>query len=162
MVKERDETEDRVDATDLREFEDLLNGEGVHAALRFLNDRSGYRFTGVYRFDEPTLRNLHMFDRTNPDLELGSDAPLRETYCSMIRRTQKPLGIDDARTDPRTAEHPAKEATQSYLGVPLQREDGTPFGTLCHFDVVPRSGDRSEWPFMEAAARAIMRRLTDG
>jgi GAF domain-containing protein len=40
--------------------------------------------------------------------------------------------------EPSVATLPARNSVQSYCGVPLLREDGSFYGTLCQFDVVPR------------------------
>ena len=55
----------------------LLHGRGLHAALGYLNERTRYRFTGLYRADPPLLRNIGLFDRENPDIDAsgrGGDA----------------------------------------------------------------------------------------
>lgn len=142
------------------EFRELLETDGFHAALAFLNRRTCHRFTGIYRFDQSMLRNLHLYDRTNPGLELGSDAPLHETYCSIVGTTASPFATDDAQLDERLLEHPARTGTLSYSGVPLQSSDGRAFGTLCHFDVVPCPADPEEVPILKAAAKAITERLS--
>ena len=146
----------------VRGFGALLQEEGLHAALAFLNARSGHRFTGIYRFDPPTLRNVHLFDSANPALEVTDDAPLRETYCSLVGDTAAPFATGDSRADERLAEHPARETTLAYCGVPLTRPDGTPFGTLCHFDVVPRRVRAGEIPVMQGAGTLIMQALPAG
>ena len=47
--------------------------------------------------------------------------------------------INHASADPRFAEHPGHKlhGIQSYIAVPLNRRDGTYFGTLCAFDLLP-------------------------
>ena len=44
----------------------------------------------------------------------------------------------------------------SYCGVLLRDSEGAPFGTLCHFDLVPCEVPASEMPLMEAAAIELM------
>ncbi|HUH11614.1 MAG TPA: GAF domain-containing protein [Longimicrobiales bacterium] len=146
----------------LRRFEELLEVEGVHAALAFLNARTGHRFTGIYRFDPPILRNVHIYDRTNPTLEVTDDAPLRETYCSVVGSTGAPFATADSQADERLREHPARASTLSYCGVPLHTSDGTHFGTLCHFDLAPRTIRESEIAVMERAGARLMGRLETG
>lgn len=143
----------------LEEFGELLGLGGVHAALRLLNRRTGHRFTGVYRVDPPTLRNLHLYDRENPALPLGADSPLRETYCSLTAGGDAPYTTADSRADPRLTAHPARESVVSYCGVPLRDAAGNAFGTLCHFDFVARPIPEAEIPLLEAAARMVERAL---
>lgn len=141
-------------------IERLLAQDRLHDVLRLLNDRVEHRFTGLYRFDPPTLRNVALFDMANPDIEVGADTPLRETYCSVVGETGKPFDTGDASADPRLEAHPARETTIAYCGAPLRaRDDERPFGTLCHFDVVPRQIPAGEIPVLEAVAPLIARRL---
>ncbi|MEO8005373.1 MAG: PAS domain-containing protein [Betaproteobacteria bacterium] len=149
-------------ADTLSKFEKLLNSRGVHEALRFLNSRTSHRFTGLYRFDPPLLRNVLLLDADAPELLTGSDAPLEETYCSIVGATEHPFTTEDTRRDGRLRTHPARETVQSYCGVLLRNEDGKPFGTLCHFDLVPCDIPVREMSLMEAAAPMIVRALITG
>lgn len=138
----------------------LLAEDRLRDVLRVMNDRVEHRFTGLYRFDPPTLRNVALFDAANPEIEVGADTPLRETYCSVVGETGAPFDTGDARSDPRLEEHPARDATIAYCGTPLRtRDDEPPFGTLCHFDVVPRQIPAGEIPVLEAVAPLIARHL---
>lgn len=140
-------------------IDELIESDGVHAALAFLNARSPHRFTGVYRLDPPTLRNVRLYDRENPELEIGKDTPLRETYCSITGSTADPFATADARADERLAEHLARESVLSYCGVPLLDEAGEAVGTLCHFDFTPRPIPTSEVAIMRAVAPRILSAL---
>jgi CheY-like chemotaxis protein len=121
----------------VRDFHAVLDMQGLHEALGFLNRRSGHRFTGVYRFDGEILRNAHLFDRTDPKCERGRDVPLRDAFCSVVRAERRPLASANTFEDPRLGRHPATARVQAYSGVLLRNFDGTPFGTLCHFDPAP-------------------------
>lgn len=137
--------------------EAVLAEFGVQHALRFLNELTPHRFTGVYRFDHPVLRNLRLFDRENPELEIGADSPLRETYCSIVGEQQAPFFTPDAARDARLGEHPAREHVVSYTGVLLRDEHGVPFGTLCHFDLRPQPVPRETIGLLEHMAPLILR-----
>lgn len=143
----------------IRALEAAIASEGVHAGLQLLNARAPHRFTGIYRSDPPLLRNVQLFDRENPALEVGTDMPLRETYCSITSAHAAPFSTEDARTDERLREHPARESTVSYCGVPLLDPTGETVGTLCHFDVVPRPIPHSEIAVLQAAAPIILRAI---
>jgi CheY-like chemotaxis protein len=123
------------DPPTLRDFQVVLAAQGVQESLAFLNRRSPYRFTGIYQFDGTRRKNLGLFDRLEPKTLRGDTVPLRETLCSIVETSRQPLVVTDASTDPRTLDHPARTTLQSYCGVILRRLDGTPFGSLCHFDV---------------------------
>lgn len=90
----------------------------------------------------------------------GDDAPLSETYCSIVGELRNSFTIDDARRDGRLRAHPARNTVISYCGVLLRDAEGRPFGTLCHFDVVPSEVPIREMPLMEAAAPLLMAAIT--
>lgn len=138
----------------ISEFRTVLDRRGMHAALAFLNARVSHRFTGIYRIDDAVLRNVQLFDRENPSLEIGADAPLRETYCSIVGETNRPFSSAEAGADERLRDHPARNSVISYCGVPIGSS-----GTLCHFDLVARPVPTEEIPVMEEAARIIARLL---
>lgn len=131
-----------------------LTSAGVHAFLRQLNARVPHRFTGIYRFDEPMLRNVRLFDRENPDLEIGADIQLREAYCSIVHRENVPFSTENARTDPRLPEVLGQGSTIAYCGVPIGR-----FGALCHFDLQPRQTYEDEIPIMVALSDPLLEQL---
>lgn len=141
----------------LEQFSALLDDGGLHAALGFLNARTRHRFTGVYRFEPPMLRNLCLFDRENPGLRLGGDTPMRETYCSLVGEGVAPFTTEDAGRDDRLTTHPARQSVIAYCGVPLVTDEGACFGSLCHFDLRPRLAPDGEIPLLTRAARLVMR-----
>ena len=143
----------------LTKFAKTLELRGLHEALRFLNSRASHRFTGVYQFDAPTLRNLALLDADFPALTRGDDAPLEETYCSIVGVFERPFTTEDTGRDYRLRNHPARESVRSYCGVLLRDANGKPFGTLCHFDTVPRDVPVQEVALMEAVAPLVMHAL---
>ena len=156
MRQDFEETEPDV----LGKVEEKLQRDDLHGVLDLLNARTSHRFTGVYRFDPPTLRNVALFDRNNPELRVGPDAPLVETYCSIVGATEASFATPDAESDPRLLEHPARDSTLSYCGVMLTAaEEEEPFGTLCHFDLVPQPVPEEEVPVLEAVAPLVARHV---
>lgn len=146
-------------ADPLAKLERVLATQGIAAALRFLNDRTAHRFTGLYRFGDQTLMNLFLIDAESPAVEHGDDVPLRETYCSIVGETTRSFTTEDTRRDDRLRGHPARDSVVSYCGVLLRDAEGAPFGTLCHFDVCPSDVPVSEMPLLEIAAQSLMRAL---
>lgn len=140
-------------------FDEALAEGGVRGALRFLNSRTRHRFTSVYRFDGRVLRNLHLYDRENPGIAPAPEASLDESYCSIVSDTAAPFVTCDSLGDARVHNHPKREAVLSYCGVPLVRADRTLFGTLCHFDFVPRNISQDEVKLLEAVAPRLLRAL---
>jgi GAF domain-containing protein len=120
-------------------FSCLLADRGLHEALGYLNERTRYRFTGLYRADPPLLRNIGLFDRENPDIDSsGAVSKLDETYCSIACSSARPFSTEDAEHDERLVTHAARDSVLCYAGVPVLLASGQPWGSLCHFDLRPR------------------------
>ncbi|CAN5643669.1 hypothetical protein BH23GEM6_BH23GEM6_19360 [soil metagenome] len=146
---------------DLEELEEALATGDIRGACAYLNRRAPHRFTGIYRFDGSTLRNIHLVDGENPELEIGRDAPLNETYCSITGSGDVPFSTADAGKDARLKQHPARVSTLSYRGVPLLDDTGRAIGTLCHFDLSARPVPVAEMPLLQFAASIIVTKLRD-
>lgn len=133
---------------------DVLARDGLHAALKLLNARTPFRYTGVYRFDRDILRNVDLFDRWAPDQPRGSDAPMGETYCAITGKLNDSLVVSDGRRDPR---HPWMRGNSvvSYCGVPIRAESGVAIGTLCHFDDKSCQSQGGEATFLMCIADAF-------
>jgi hypothetical protein len=132
-------------------FRDVLQREGLHCALAFLNRRVDYRFTGLYCFDGPLLQNVCLYDRQAPQQSGGGDAALRSTWCGITGTSGDCLEIRDGRHDPR---FPWMQGSPviSYFGAPVFESRGEAIGTLCHFDLEPRRIAKGELPAVRAAA----------
>jgi GAF domain-containing protein len=146
---------------ELCSIEGALRTQGLHAALRLLNDRVPHRFTGVYRFDGATLRNVALFDRWTPNLEQGADAPMSETFCALVQKTDGPLEVTDGRKDERFP-WMQSNAVASYCGAPIRDSAGRAIGTLCHFDLEPCQATASEGPLLVQAARLFSQAVHGG
>jgi hypothetical protein len=138
---------------DLAEFRNALSG-GVHAALRYLNNRTPHRFTGVYRYDGEMLRNQALFDRSEPEKQRGIDIPMGDAYCTNVGRNREPLEFADAKGDGRFPYLPGSPVV-CYSGVLICSPEGEPFGTLCHYDVQRCETRTSDIPLLKAAAPLI-------
>ena len=77
--------------------ENCLREAGIIGALRFLNGRTRYRYTGLYRAEPPLLRNVQLFDRENPTLNVSGEVkPLQQTYCGIVQETNDTVRIANA------------------------------------------------------------------
>ncbi|HET6230367.1 MAG TPA: GAF domain-containing protein [Longimicrobiaceae bacterium] len=135
----------------------LGGGEGVRAALCYLNAQSLHRFTAVFRFEGGTLRNLHLIDRDDPAVERSADQPVLDSYCMFVRQTAERFTTENSVRDPRVAGHPKQNVVRSYCGVPLMEEDATLFGTICHFDYEPIPFGEDEVYLLETIAPLLIR-----
>ncbi len=148
-------------ASELFTLQRALDKDGLHAALAYLNSRTPFRFTGVYRFDGDTLRNVCLFDRWSPEKTRGDDAPMAETFCAIVRTHPEGLQVDDGRTDERFP-WMANNAVVCYCGTTLRDEAGNPYGTLCHFDVHRCEPTHQELGLLQAAAPFVYRHVAAG
>lgn len=144
----------------LSKLKRILREQGVHAVLKVLNSRTPHRFTAIYRYDPPTLRNVLLVDAFDPELRTGGDVAMADAYCVMVGRERRSIVFDDAACDPRFAQLPNSPVV-CYCGVLLSTSDGVPFGTLCHYDVARCDVNTNDVTVLEAIAPSIMSRLAD-
>ena len=115
-----------------------LSAADVRGALIYLNSLTDYRFTAMYRFDGSALLNMYFFDRENPQALMTDDIPVLASYCVYVRDTKQAFSVADSLVDPRVADHAKKNIVRSYCGVPMVDGVGHMFGSVCHFDFIPR------------------------
>lgn len=131
----------------------VLDADDPLRALALLNARTRFRFTGVFHVDPPYLRNILLFDRENPSLNVsGGGQALDIGFCGVTCATNAPFSTSDARRDQRLATHPARTSMLSYAGVPIRAVGGRAWGTLCHYDGRPRLVPVGELALLENIA----------
>ena len=133
----------------------LLQSLQINEALRELNATTGYRFTAVYRFTATGAANLAIFDRESDAPEALLVVPEGASYCGIVRESKNAFLVTRSLEDGRIVKHPAREAVQSYCGVPLIGDDGVVFGSLCHFDFEPRDGADDATALMGEVSRYL-------
>ncbi len=130
----------------------IVRARGVEGGVAWLNARTRFRFTGVYRVDPPNLCNVVLFDRENPSVNVSGEVTLLEdTYCSLVYASGA-FATPDARKDERLTAHAARDSVISYAGVALRLANGHIWGTLCHFDLRPRLLGEAERHLLESVA----------
>lgn len=141
-------------------FESVMNARmerrDLRGLLELLNASGPFRYTAILRFDDQRLTSLWTFDRDNPAVDsFPIDKAVQESYCALVLETKAPFSMPDAGAEPTVQEHPARHVVLSYCGVPLQRKDGSVFGTLCQFDVVPRFFRESTMQRLQGTAQLL-------
>ncbi len=150
------DAEDLVETTEVRVLRHI-EGRDIGSLLAALNTSTPYRFTSILRLVNEKLESLWTFDRAKAGTDtFPSDFSLASSYCSIVLRERAPFSMTDSLTDARVEAHPARESVRSYCGVPIYREDGSAFGTLCHYDVEPRSIPQGTVGEMERVAKLLM------
>ena len=139
--------------------EDALSRGELRVALKALNAAAGLRFTAVYRFDGETLKSLALFDREAIGVQIWPDIPVRDSYCTFLRK-RLVFVTEDAAHDPAVAGHPKQSVVFSYCGAALRGPNGKPWGSLCHFDHVPHTVSPADVAVLERVAPAFYSALT--
>ncbi len=136
----------------------LLDEQGIVALLRLLNARTPHRFTGIYRFDPPSLRNMYLVDAFDPQTRKGDDVAMADAYCVIVGERRRSIVFDDARCDPRFTVR-NNSPVVSYCGTLLVTSDGRPFGSLCHYDIRRCEENVNDVAMLEAVGAAVMARI---
>lgn len=134
--------------------EDALSRGELRVALKILNGAAGLRYTAVYRFDGESLKSLALFDREAIGVQIWPDIPVRDSYCTFLRR-QLVFVTENAAIDPLVAGHPKQGVIFSYCGAALRGPDGKPWGSICHFDLVPHTVSPADVAVLERVAPAF-------
>jgi GAF domain-containing protein len=119
------------------EFQTIIKADGLWTAMRWLNDRVPYRYTGIFAFDGDRLRNVCLVDQENAEITHCDDQPITDSYCIYIHRSGERFSVEEALLDSRVEGHPKRRSYQCYYGIPLIGPDGKLRGTVCHFDSAP-------------------------
>ncbi|MEP7220920.1 MAG: GAF domain-containing protein [Bacteroidota bacterium] len=125
------------EANRLARLRNVLEQDGIRAALMLINSHTPHRFTALYRFDGETLKSLYFIDAENLEIESCPDIPVMASYCVFVRNTGNRFTLHNSLKDERADGHPKQREVQSYCGVPLVDERGNLFGTICVFDFEP-------------------------
>ncbi|MDB5939132.1 MAG: guanylate cyclase, partial [Polaromonas sp.] len=65
----------------LAQFRLAFERGGLLGALGYLNARTSFRFTAIYRLDGQMMRNIHLYDRLGEYPVSLSEVPLGESFC---------------------------------------------------------------------------------
>ncbi|KQO24809.1 hypothetical protein ASF10_06430 [Flavobacterium sp. Leaf82] len=98
-------------------------------------------FAAIARVTEDRWITCSVQDNVLFGLKPGDELKIKTTICNEIRQNPKPVIIDNVSEDPDYHDHhtPAMYNLQSYISVPIMRQDGSFFGTLCAIDPKPNS-----------------------
>ncbi len=111
----------------------------VRTVLDVVCEATGMGFAAVARVTEDRWVACKVLDNIDFGIQPGSELPVETTICYEIRRSREPVIIDHVAEDAEFCAHatPAMYGFQSYISVPILREDGRFFGTLCAIDPRP-------------------------
>ncbi|MGH4024377.1 MAG: SpoIIE family protein phosphatase [Pseudonocardiaceae bacterium] len=85
------------------------------------------------------------------------EVALDSTLCPVVVMQGTALLVDDARTDPRYATHPAcaRFGLVAYAGTPIRDTDGRVIGSLCAVALEPRKWSERDRATLDALARSV-------
>ena len=75
------------------QFRRILKADGLWVGMQYLNTLSPYRYSAVFRFEGPTLRNICLVDREQPDVKDCPEMPVSESYCVYVRDSGIQFGV---------------------------------------------------------------------
>ncbi|WP_337966504.1 ATP-binding protein [uncultured Flavobacterium sp.] len=124
--------------------QDIINIEKISIVPTLLNvicQTTGMGFAAVARVTDERWITCSVQDNVLFGLKPGDELQIKTTICNDIRTNLKPVIIDNVSEDPLYHDHhtPAMYKLQSYISIPIIRQDGSFFGTLCAIDPKPNS-----------------------
>jgi hypothetical protein len=113
--------------------------QAVPTLLAVLCETTGMRFAAVARVSDTTWTACAVRDDINFGLTPGAQLELASTLCIEAKRSNAPIVIERASTDPRYCNHhtPKLYKIESYVSVPIVLPSGRYFGNLCAIDPAP-------------------------
>jgi GAF domain-containing protein len=139
----------------LRRFAAVLDEDGPTAALAILNQRVPHRFTAIYELKDNVFRNIALVDKEcSVDTFSLLAVPLEDSFCQFVLRDGC-FVTGDSGADDRLHGHPYCGVVRSYIGVPIPRQEGGLYGTLCHFDLAAHAVSDEEFLLLEHAAQLV-------
>ena len=124
-----------------QDIDNIQNISIIPNLLNVICQTTGMGFAAVARVTEDRWITCSVLDNVSFGLKPGDELKIKTTICNEIRQNPKPVIIDNVSEDPHYHDHhtPAMYKLQSYISVPIIRQDGSFFGTLCAIDQKPNS-----------------------
>ncbi|WP_283646334.1 GAF domain-containing sensor histidine kinase [Marinovum algicola] len=122
------------------DIELIAGSETVSVILETVRLATGMRFAAVSRVTADRWVACRTSDDISFNLASGDEIAIGSTFCQTARDTGEPVVFDDVNTDEAFVDHPIARQFNivSYVSIPIYRDDGSFFGTLCGIDIVPR------------------------
>lgn len=113
--------------------------DSVKTILNVVCQTTGMGFAAVARVTEDRWIACQVRDDIDFGLKPGAELEVVTTICNEIRDSRKGVVIDHVAEDPAFRAHhtPLQYGFQSYISMPIIRQDGSVFGTLCAIDPKP-------------------------
>jgi GAF domain-containing protein len=136
-------------------FRSEVQRGGLVTGLQLLNEPVEHRYTGIYRLEQGVLKSVELVDKDGEiKPEFLSEVPLEDSFCQFVLRDGL-FRTSDTGKEPMLIGHKYQGVLLSYTGVPIVGEDGSLYGTLCHFDALRRELSEEDFEHLKEAARMI-------
>ena len=111
----------------------------VPTILEVVCQTTGMGFAAIARVTDEKWLTCGVLDNISFGLRPGDELEVESTLCNEVRQAESLVAIDHVKDDVLYFNHhtPLKYGFQSYISVPINRKDGTFFGTLCAIDPEP-------------------------
>jgi len=111
----------------------------IPTILEVICRTTGMGFAAVARVTDEKWVACCVLDEIEFGLKPGGELKLQSTICDEIRQSGEGVVIDHVKFDDDFRDHhtPAMYGFQSYISMPINRKDGSFFGTLCAIDPRP-------------------------
>lgn len=122
---------------------------------------AGMGFVAVARVTEGRWLTCASRDQVNFGLTPGDELDVATTICSEVRACRSIISISDVDDSAVYRDHPTPRqyGFKSYISVPIIRNDGSIWGTLCAIDPEPRKIGPQVEQLFTIFARSIAREL---
>ena len=112
----------------------------IPAILKTVSHITGLRFTCIAHVTAQYWTACAVLDQLEFGLLPNDTLDTCNTLCGQVRSTGHAIIIDRASEDPVYRSHPAPAlyAFESFISVPIRRQNGEYFGTLCGIDPLPK------------------------
>lgn len=139
-------------------FSEVLLVGGLGAALDFLNTRTDYRFTFIYRSELPFARRVLVHDRESLYISSRDLVPVTQTFFEFML-TEPAFATADGLLDERSHRHPGRMHFRGFCGIQLHGADGRHYGWLAHASPSAVAVPEHEIGFLLLAAVPLMQVL---
>lgn len=139
-------------------FEETLAVGDVGAALDFLNTRTAYRFTFLYKYESPLARRILVHDRDALYISGRELVPISHTHFKFLL-TEATFATGDSMLDERCNLHPSVRHFRGFCGIQLRHADGQLYGWLAHASPDAVAVPANEAGFLQLVAPALMKVL---
>lgn len=111
----------------------------VSQLLDVICGTTGMGFSAIARVTEDRWITCTANENNPLNLKPGDELKIETTICDEVRRNDKAVFIDHVNEDAIFKSHPTPKmyGFQSYVSVPIFKQDGAFFGTLCAIDPKP-------------------------